>query len=188
APRLRPWVDQMLGRHRLRLTESGAAPVEVERTLWLELSRWLVDFEALPGFAVSAIAVTLEDEAAHEVDPGSPDDDELAPSLTPEQVVSDCEALLSDAAFALAWHCVDAAALGPGAGAVAGIRGGGGQGSSRSDGCFRPLRAHRRFCPGTARRARPARGGFGASGVARGARRALPKHEEVRTHGRLPPA
>src|SRR5947207_464294 len=108
APRLRPWVDQMLGRHRLRLTESGAAPVEVERTLWLELSRWLVDFEALPGFAVSAIAVTLEDEAAHEVDPGSPDDDQLAPSLTPEQVVSDCEALLSDAAFALAWHCVDA--------------------------------------------------------------------------------
>ena len=108
APRLRPWVDQMLGRHRLRLTESGAAPVEVERTLWLELSRWLVDFEALPEFAVSAIAVTLEDEAAHEVDPGSPDDDELAPSLTPEQVVSDCEALLSDAAFALAWHCVDA--------------------------------------------------------------------------------
>jgi len=90
APRLRPWIDQMLGRHRLRLTESGAGAVEVERTLWLELSRWLVDFEALPEFAVSAIAVTLEDEVAHEVDPGSP------------------EALLSDAAFALAWHCVDA--------------------------------------------------------------------------------
>src|SRR5439155_528172 len=83
APRLRPWVDQMLGRHRLRLTESGAAAVEVERTLWLELSRWLVDSEALPEFAVSANAVTLEDEAAHEVDPGSADDDELAPSLTP---------------------------------------------------------------------------------------------------------
>ena len=108
APRLRPWVDQMIGRHRLRLTESGAAAVEVERTLWLELSRWLVDFEALPEFAVNAIAVTLEDEAAHEVDPGKPDDAEIGPPVTPEQMVSDCEALLSDAAFALAWHCVDA--------------------------------------------------------------------------------
>ena len=108
APRLRPWVDQMLGRHRLRLVESGAGAVEVERTLWLELSRWLVDFEALPEFAVSAIAVTLEDEAVHEVDPGPVDDAGIAPCPTPEQMVSDCEALLSDAAFALAWHCVDA--------------------------------------------------------------------------------
>ena len=69
APRLSPWLDQMLGRHRLRLQESGAAAFEIERTLWHELAQWLADFEALPGFAVSAIAVTLEDERAHEVDP-----------------------------------------------------------------------------------------------------------------------
>src|SRR5262249_30922379 len=67
APLLRPWVGQMLGRERTRLQESGVAQLEVERILWQDLSRWLFDFEALPAFAVSAIAVTLEDETAHEV-------------------------------------------------------------------------------------------------------------------------
>ena len=41
APRLRPWVDRMLGHRRLHLQQSGAAQVEVERALWGELSRWL---------------------------------------------------------------------------------------------------------------------------------------------------
>jgi hypothetical protein len=91
APRLRPWVDEMLERRRLP-----------------ELSRWLVDFEALPEFAVSAIAVTLEDDATHAVELAAPDETAPCSPASPEQAVSDCEALLSDAAFALALHCVDA--------------------------------------------------------------------------------
>jgi hypothetical protein len=108
APRLRPFVDEMLGRHRLRLQESGAAGFEIEQTLWQDLAHWLADFEALPGFAVSAIAVTLEDDAAHEVDPAV---SAIAPepvAASPEQAVGELETLLSDAAFALAFHCVDA--------------------------------------------------------------------------------
>jgi hypothetical protein len=108
APRLRPWVDQMLGRHRVRLQESGAAGFEIERTLWLQLAHWLDDFEALPGFAVSAIAVTLEDEGAHEVDPDVSAFAAEPAVVSPEQAVSELETLLSDAAFALAFHCVDA--------------------------------------------------------------------------------
>ena len=108
TPRLRPWVDQMLGRHRLRLQESGAAGFEIERTLWHELARWLADFEALPGFAVSAIAVTLEDERAHEVDPDPSAIAAEPAAASPEQAVGELETLLSDAAFALAFHCVDA--------------------------------------------------------------------------------
>lgn len=110
SPRLRPWVDQMLGRRRLRLQQSGVAQLEVERTLWQELSRWLREFEELPEFAVSAIAVTLEDEALHEVDPdaGASGAPELSASGSPEQAVLELETLLSDATFALAFHCVDA--------------------------------------------------------------------------------
>lgn len=108
APRLRPWVDQMLGRRRLRLQESGAGQVEVERILWQELSRWLLQFEALPDFAVAAIAITLEDEGLHEVDPAASDAAEASPAHSPEQAISDLETLLSDAAFALAFHCLDA--------------------------------------------------------------------------------
>lgn len=108
TPRLRPWVDQMLGRRRLRLQESGFAQIEVERTLWQELSSWLTQFEALPDFAVSAIAVTLEDEAVHEVDPGAGDASGEPATASPEQAISELETLFSDAAFALAFHCVDA--------------------------------------------------------------------------------
>jgi hypothetical protein len=108
TPRLRPWVDQMLGRRRLRLQQSGAGQVEVEHALWQELSSWLCQFEALPDFAVSAIAVTLEDEALHEVDPGAGDAADLPVAASPEQAISELETLFSDAAFALAFHCVDA--------------------------------------------------------------------------------
>src|SRR6266850_2594458 len=106
SPRLRPWVDRMLGRERMRLQESGIAQVEVERILWQDLSRWLFDFEALPAFAVSAIAVTLEDETLHQVqaDAGS---DAPAPPESPERAVAELETLVADPAFALAFHCVD---------------------------------------------------------------------------------
>jgi len=107
APRLRPWVDQMLGRERTRLQESGVAQLEVERTLWQDLSKWLFDFEALPAFAVSAIAVTLEDPALHEVRPAPGTPEETAAAESPERAVSELETLLADPAFALAFHCVD---------------------------------------------------------------------------------
>jgi hypothetical protein len=107
APRLRPWVDQMLGLHRLRLQESGIAQIEVEHTLWQELSRWLPDFEALPEFAVSAIAVTLEDEAVHETAANEDEPPDCTLATSPERAVDELETLLSDPAFALAFHCVD---------------------------------------------------------------------------------
>jgi hypothetical protein len=107
APRLRPWLDQMLGQKRTRLQESGVVHLEVERSLWQELSRWLVDFEALPAFAVSAIAVTLEDETVHLVEPDDGGLEEPALAASPERAVSDLETLLADPAFALAFHCVD---------------------------------------------------------------------------------
>jgi hypothetical protein len=106
SPRLRPCIDGLIGRHRLRLQQEGTARNEVEQTLWLELSRWLPDFEALPEFAASAIAVTLEDEpvAGRDVEA-----EELAPlqRASPERAVDELETLLSDPAFALAFHCVD---------------------------------------------------------------------------------
>ena len=107
APRLRPWVDQMLGRQRMCLQQSGIAQLEVERSLWQDLTRWLADFEALPQFAVSAIAVTLEDETVHQVDPAPADLADAARESSPERAVADLETLLSDPAFALAFHCVD---------------------------------------------------------------------------------
>ena len=57
-------------------------------TLWQELSRWLVDFEALPAFAVSAIAVTLEDETVHLVEPDDGGLEEPALAASPERAVS----------------------------------------------------------------------------------------------------
>jgi len=103
APRLRPWLAQMLARRRLLLQESAGA--EIERTLWRELSRWLRDFEALPQFAVSAIATTLQESeerprAERAAEP-------RAAGESPERAVSDMETLLSDPAFALAFHCVE---------------------------------------------------------------------------------
>ena len=107
APRLRPWLDEMLGQQRLRLQQRGVEQLEVERTLWQELSRWLLDFEALPQFAVSAIAVTLEDETLHQIDGDAAQPIEVAGTSSPERAVSELETLLSDPAFALALHCID---------------------------------------------------------------------------------
>jgi hypothetical protein len=97
----------MLGRQRMCLQQTGIAQLEVERSLWQDLSRWLADFEALPQFAVSAIAVTLEDEAVHQVDPGPAAAADAAAESSPERAVADLEMLLADPAFALAFHCVD---------------------------------------------------------------------------------
>jgi hypothetical protein len=108
SPRLRPCIDGLLGRHRLRLQQTGKGRGEVEQTLWLELSRWLPDFEALPEFAVSAIAVTLEDDALRESDAHPFEELELPGLVSPEHAFGELETLLSDAAFALAFHCVDA--------------------------------------------------------------------------------
>ena len=107
APRLRPWVDRMLVRRRQQLEQAGAPRIEIEQALWRELSAWLRDFEGLPDFAISAIAVTLEDETQHEVQPLAPEAADAAAAGSPEQVVLELEALLSDAAFALAFHCVE---------------------------------------------------------------------------------
>ena len=114
APRLRPGLEQTLGRHRL-LLEERASPVEIEQTLCDQLARWLCEFEALPQFAVSAIAITLEDRERPAPGPGSDraaaagQDAGLSDSTvrSPECAVSDMEMLLSDPAFALAFHCVE---------------------------------------------------------------------------------
>jgi hypothetical protein len=114
APRLRPWVGEMLGQQRVLLVArlEGEAPLAIERTLWEELARWLREFEALPQFAVSAIATTLEAEERDSRDGRAPPGAEeavLAGSAisSPERAVSEVEALLSDPAFALAFHCVE---------------------------------------------------------------------------------
>lgn len=114
APRLRPWVGEMLGQQRVLLVArlEGEPPLVIERTLWQELARWLREFEALPQFAVSAIATTLE---ARERDfrdaraPAGAEEATLADAAlsSPERAVSEVEALLSDPAFALAFHCVE---------------------------------------------------------------------------------
>jgi hypothetical protein len=114
VPRLRPWVGEMLGQRRVLLVArlEGQPPLVIERTLWQELARWLREFESLPPFAVSAIATTLQDEErdcrAHAPAAGgdSPTLSDAA-SPSPERAVSEVEALLSDPAFALAFHCVE---------------------------------------------------------------------------------
>jgi len=114
APRLRPWVGEMLGRRRVLLVArlEGQPPLVIERTLWQELARWLREFEALPPFAVSAIATTLQDEERDcraRAPPGAGEVPTLsdAVSHSPERAVGEVEALLSDPAFALAFHCVE---------------------------------------------------------------------------------
>jgi len=105
APRLRPWLGQMLGQKRIVLQQTGAP--DVERILWDDLARWLHDFEALPHFAVAAIATTLQEEQR-----GAPQENAEADALpaadSPERTVSEFETLVSDPAFALAFHCVEA--------------------------------------------------------------------------------
>ncbi|MFL5312510.1 MAG: hypothetical protein ACJ79H_18910 [Myxococcales bacterium] len=115
VPRLRPWVGEMLGHRRVVLVArlEGEPPLLIERTLWQELARWLREFEALPPFAVSAIATTLQDEERDSCGPRALANLEDAPNLadaasrSPERAVSEMEALLSDPAFALAFHCVE---------------------------------------------------------------------------------
>jgi len=104
APRLRPWLESMVQRRRASLQESGH--LSVEEALWLELDRWLRDFESLPQFAVSAIAVTLEEpERERKAEPRQP---LSATADSPERAATELQALLCDPAFALAFHCVDA--------------------------------------------------------------------------------
>ncbi len=103
SPRLRPWLEQMIERRRVLLHESARG--SIARALWLDLERWLGQFESLPQFAVSAISTTLEEKerpprAAR--DPGA-----VALLESPERAASDHEALLADPAFALAFHCVE---------------------------------------------------------------------------------
>ena len=115
VPRLRPWVGEMLGQRRILLVArlEGQPPLVIERTLWRELARWLREFEALPPFAVSAIATTLQDEERDSLGARALTSLEEAPMLadaafqSPERAVSEREALLSDPAFALAFHCVE---------------------------------------------------------------------------------
>src|SRR3954467_14628116 len=65
TPRLRPWLTQMLQSRRAALGEKLADDrEEIAGILWTELERWRHDFEALPGYAVSAIALDLEGEPA----------------------------------------------------------------------------------------------------------------------------
>jgi len=115
VPRLRPWLGEMVGQQRVLLVArlEGQPPLVIERTLWQELARWLREFEALPQFAVSAIATTLQDADRESREVRAPAGAEDAPGLaetpfhSPERAVSEMEALLSDPAFALAFHCVE---------------------------------------------------------------------------------
>ncbi len=108
APRLRPWLEEMI-RHRRSLLHETARG-SIERALWDELSRWLRQFEALPQFAVSAISVTIGpgSESDHRSHPLSENviSDHIQES--PERAFHDVEAMQADPAFALAFHCVEA--------------------------------------------------------------------------------
>src|SRR5207302_7661837 len=59
-------------------------------------------------FAVSAIATTLDDAEKPAARPEPAESEERAFAESPESAVADLETLLSDPAFALAWHCVEA--------------------------------------------------------------------------------
>jgi hypothetical protein len=114
TPRLRPWLTQMLQSRRAALGEKpGNDPEEVDRILWHELERWLHDFEALPGYAVSAIALDLEGEPAPKAADRQPKEsdaaaEERAETKSPETAACELEALVADPAFALAFHCIEA--------------------------------------------------------------------------------
>jgi hypothetical protein len=113
TPRLRPWLSQMLQRRRMVLAErlGSEAAEEIDRLLWNELGRWLRDFEALPNYAVSAIALDLFDEPAPkgaERPPPEPAAMPDAEARSPENTACELEALVADPAFALAFHCIEA--------------------------------------------------------------------------------
>jgi hypothetical protein len=106
----------MLQRRRTVLAErlgSGAGE-EIDRLLWHELGRWLRDFEALPNYAVSAIALDLLDEPAPRAAdrPRAPEPaaapGDRAEASSPESAACELEALVADPAFALAFHCIEA--------------------------------------------------------------------------------
>jgi hypothetical protein len=103
APRLRPWLEQMIHQRRTLLHEGARG--SIEHALWLELARWVRQFESLPQFAVSAISTTLEDK--ERTARPAPEPDQAAPPDSPERAAGDNEALLADPAFALAFHCVE---------------------------------------------------------------------------------
>src|SRR3954469_1907047 len=106
SPRLRPWLVEMISQRRARLRESAVeqASANIERLLWGDLARWVVQFEALPQYAVSAIATTLQaEERPARADPEPP---ALAHAESPERALGELQALLSDPVFALAFHCV----------------------------------------------------------------------------------
>jgi len=112
VPRLRPWVVEMLGQRRVLAVArlESEPPLAIERSLWQELARCLREFEALPPFAVTAIATALE--AGERDSRGAPPtaaEEALADGIpSPERAVAETEALLADPAFALAFHCVEA--------------------------------------------------------------------------------
>ena len=105
SPRLVPWLDQTLRSRRSQLS-GRVVGVEIERVLWTEMSRWLTDFEALPSFAVAAIATTLEEK--REVAAPRPERSFEAVVDSPERTATELEALAADPTFALAFHCVEA--------------------------------------------------------------------------------
>jgi hypothetical protein len=105
TPRLAPWLDETLRSRRVQLS-GGAVGVEIERVLWTELSRWLSDFEALPPFAVAAIATTLEEKRELPAPRAERAVEVVVES--PERAATELEALAADPAFALAFHCVQA--------------------------------------------------------------------------------
>ena len=104
APRLRPWLEQMIRQRRVLLHESARG--SIERALWIELERWVRQFEALPQFAVSAISVTLE--TGEQRSPAHSEEvNAVHQAASPERAIGESEALLQDPAFALAFHCVE---------------------------------------------------------------------------------
>ena len=126
APHLGPWLQEMIVSQRRLLQESSAGDAAViELQLWSHLERWLAGFEALPQFAVTAIATTLHDEedeprpqrkagrrandaaANREIEVEADDPHAAGEAASPERSTSDREALLADPAFALAFHCVE---------------------------------------------------------------------------------
>ncbi|HET9752260.1 MAG TPA: hypothetical protein VFP52_04845, partial [Myxococcales bacterium] len=108
APRLRPWLSGMIAQRRAFLCESAVdtAAANVERALWADLERWVVQFEALPRFAVSAIATTLQETRAARSEP-EPQPPAAGTAESPERALDDLESLLGDPVFALAFHCVE---------------------------------------------------------------------------------
>ncbi|MCA1827837.1 MAG: hypothetical protein LC689_12995 [Myxococcales bacterium] len=105
APRLRPWLEQTIRQRRVLLHESARG--SIERVLWIELERWVRQFEALPQFAVSAIAVTVESPGEQRSPAVSERVNAVHHAASPERAIGESEALLQDPAFALAFHCVE---------------------------------------------------------------------------------